>query len=144
MLNSVNLMGRLVRDPELKYTNSGLAVLNFTLACDNGRKGEDKTAYFIDCVAWRKTAELVSEWCAKGRLLVVSGQLTTSSYKDQDGKNRKKCEVLVNSISFCDYKDKDSGGSSGGAARHGGCQQQPESQEYFGDQIEFSEEDIPF
>jgi single-strand DNA-binding protein len=106
-------MGRLVRDPELRRTGSGLAVANFTVAVDRDRSGQDgnKETDFIDCVAWRSTAEFISKYFNKGRMIVVSGRLQITSYTDKDGNKRKKAEVVADNCYFGDSKkDAESAG----------------------------------
>lgn len=103
MLNHIYIMGRLTRDPELRRTQGGLAVASFTLAVDrdfgNKETGE-KDVDFIDCVAWRQTAEFVSKYFAKGQMAVVSGRLQIRPWTDKDGNNRRSAEVVVDSIYF--------------------------------------------
>lgn len=107
MLNHIVLMGRLTRDPELRRTQSGLAVASFTLAVDrdfaNQQTGERETD-FIDVVAWRSTAEFVSKYFTKGRMAVVSGRLQLRSYTDRDGNKRKASEVVADNVYFGDSK----------------------------------------
>ncbi len=106
MLNSVTLMGRLTRDPEMKHTQSGIAVVSFTLAVDRDFKSSDggKQTDFIDCTAWRNTAEFVSKYFTKGKMAAVSGKLQIREWTDKDGKNRRSAEVVVDSIYFGDSK----------------------------------------
>ena len=106
MLNKVSVMGRLVRDPELRRTNSGTAVASFTIACDRDFKsdGGEREADFIECVAWRNTAEFVSKYFAKGRMAVVSGRLQTRNWTDKEGNKRKATEIVAESVYFCDSK----------------------------------------
>ena len=123
MLNHVVLMGRLTRDPELRRTGSGIAVANFSIACDrdfSGKNGGEKETDFFDCTAWRNTGEFISKYFTKGRMIVVSGRLQTSSYTDKDGNKRRKVEVVADNAYFGDgKKDADTatsyGNSSGGA-----------------------------
>ena len=107
MLNSIVLMGRLVADPELRSTTSGVAVCSFTVAVDrdfSGRNGAEKQTDFIDVVAWRQTAEFVSRYFAKGRMIVVQGSLQSSKYQDRDGNNRTRWEVQANNVYFGDSR----------------------------------------
>ena len=106
MLNKAIVMGRLVRDPELRRTNSGTAVASFTIACDRDFKsdGGDREADFIECVAWRNTAEFVSKYFAKGRMAVVSGRLQTRNWTDKEGNKRKATEIVAESVYFGDSK----------------------------------------
>ena len=102
MLNKITIMGRLTRDPELRRTQSGVAVTGFTLAVD--RDFGDKETDFIDCVAWKNTAEFVSKYFAKGRMAIVSGRLQMREWEDKDGKKRKTAEVVADSVYFGDSK----------------------------------------
>jgi single-strand DNA-binding protein len=102
VLNSVVLVGRLTRDPELRYTPSGVAVCNFTLAVDRpftNQQGERETD-FIDIVVWRQQAENVSQHLSKGRLAAVQGRLQIRSYETQDGQRRRVAEVVADSVRF--------------------------------------------
>ena len=117
MLNHITIMGRLVRDPELRRTGSGVAVASFTVAVDRdfgGRDGGEKETDFIDCVAWRNTAEYVSKYFTKGRMIVVSGRLQIRSWTDKDGNKRRTAEVVADNCYFGDSKRDAEGGSYGG------------------------------
>ncbi len=106
MLNRVVLIGRLTRDPELRYLPSGQPVATFTLAVDrpfSGPQGERK-ADFIPVVAWRKLAEQVSQHLAKGRLVAVDGRLQIREYETQDGQRRRAVEVVADHVRFLDRK----------------------------------------
>lgn len=102
MLNRVILMGRLVGDPELKTTNSGVSVCSFRIAVDRSyvKNGEQRQADFFDIVAWRSSAEFVCKHFAKGSLIAVDGQLQTRQYQTKDGSNRSTVEVVADSLSF--------------------------------------------
>ena len=106
MLNSITIMGRLTRDVELRHTQSGTPVASFTLAVDRDFKSKDgvKETDFIDCMAWRNTAEFISKYFSKGKMAVVSGRLQIREWTDKDGKNRRSAEVVVDSIYFGDSK----------------------------------------
>ena len=116
MLNHITIMGRLTRDPEMRSTQSGVAVASFTLAVDRdfgGRDGGEKQTDFIDCTAWRHTAEFVSKYFSKGRMAVVSGRLQIDNYTDNDGNKRKAAKVIADNIYFGDSKkDGTAGGQS--------------------------------
>lgn len=116
MLNTVIIMGRLTRDPEMRTTQSGVAVASFTLAVDRdfgGKDGGEKQTDFIDCTAWRHTAEFVSKYFSKGRMAVVSGRLQIDNYTDNDGNKRKSAKVVADNIYFGDSKkDGATGGQS--------------------------------
>ena len=108
MLNQIVIMGRMVRDPELRYTQSGTAVTSFTLAVDRDMKNKEtgeKVTDFIDCVAWRNTAEFAANYFSKGRMAVVEGRLQIRDWTDKDGNKRKSAEVLVGSLYFGDSKN---------------------------------------
>lgn len=101
MLNHITIMGRLTRDPELRYTQSQTPVASFTLAVDRdfgGRDGGEKQTDFIDCVAWRSTAEFVSKYFAKGSMAVVSGRLQIRDWTDREGGKRRSAEVVVDNM----------------------------------------------
>lgn len=100
-------MGRLVRDPELRRTGSGIAVASFTLAVDRDfgpKDGGEKECDFIDCVAWRNTGEFVSKYFTKGRMAVVSGRLQIRKWQDKEGNNRYSAEVVADNVYFGDSK----------------------------------------
>lgn len=106
MLNHITIMGRMVRDPELRYTQSNTPVANFTLAVDRDYQsgGSEKQTDFIDCVAWRSTGEFVSKYFRKGSMAVVSGRLQMTNYTDKDGNKRTKAEVVAENIYFGESK----------------------------------------
>lgn len=103
-MNNVILMGRLTKDPELKTTQSGLSFCRFTVAVDRYSKdGEDKTD-FINCVAWRKTAEFIDNYFSKGQRIALAGSIQTGSYTDKDGRTVYTTDVLVDKAEFCESK----------------------------------------
>lgn len=114
MLNHIDLMGLLTRDPELRRTANGIAVTSFTVAVDrdfpNKESGEKETD-FIDCVAWRQTGEFVSKYFTKGSMAVVTGRLTIRSWQDKDGNKRKSAEVVADSVYFGSSKKESSSGT---------------------------------
>lgn len=122
MLNHVVIIGRLTRDPELRRTGNGTPVTGFTVAVDRdfSPKGEEKETDFIDCVAWRNTAEFVSKYFAKGRMIVVSGRLTQRKFTDKDGNKRQVHEIVADNCYFGDSKKDDSSGGYGYNAPSGG------------------------
>ena len=109
MLNHIVIMGRLTRDPELRKTNSGTSVASFTVAVDRDRapEGQEKETDFIDCVAWRGTAEFVDKYFKKGRMIVVSGRLQLRDWTDKDGNKRRSAEIVADSCYFGDSKKED-------------------------------------
>lgn len=102
MLNHVALQGRLTRDPELRRTQNGVPVTSFSLAV-NGRKDD---TVFVDCVAWRGTAETICQYLGKGRMIIVEGGLQSREWDDKDGNRRKSLEVNVSQFHFCDKKEE--------------------------------------
>ena len=107
MLNHITIMGRLTRDPELRYTQSQTPVASFTLAVDRdfgGRDGGEKQTDFIDCVAWRQTAEFVSKYFRKGSMIVLCGSLQSRKWQDKDGNNRISWEIQNAHAEFCGGK----------------------------------------
>ena len=106
MLNPIVTMGRLVRDPELRHTQSGIPVCSFTVACDRDYKDAngDKATDFIDIVAWRNTAEFVSKYLSKGRTALVAGRFQLREWTDREGNKRRSAEILANSVYFGDSR----------------------------------------
>lgn len=105
MINRVILIGRLTRDPELRSTTSGKSVANFSIAVD--RHGKDDDADFFRVTAWGKTADFVSNYLDKGRLVAIDGRLQSRKFQDKDGNNRETVEVVADSVQSLDYKDRD-------------------------------------
>ena len=137
MLNHIVIMGRLTRDPELRRTQSGVAVASFTLAVDRDFTGKDgeKETDFIDCVAWRGTGEFVSKYFTKGRMACVSGSLQLRNWTDKDGNNRRQAEVNASNVYFADSKNAaDSDGSRLTAA--------PAANDFA--QIDIDDDELPF
>lgn len=110
MLNRIIIMGRLVRDPELKRTQSGTAVTSLTIACERAHKDTNgnRETDFIDVVAWRNTAEFASKYFSKGRNAVVEGRLQVRSWTDKDGNKRRTAEILADNLYFADSRFSDS------------------------------------
>ena len=118
-LNIITIMGRLARDPEIRTTQSGVSVCNFTVAVDRDYKnGDEKVTDWIDCVAWRGTAEFVQKYMSKGRMVVVSGSLQSRKWQDKEGNNRTSWEVQAQNVYFADSK-KDGNGQSAPSAPTG-------------------------
>ena len=115
MLNHIVLMGRLTRDPELRYTQSQIPVASFTLAVDRDFGGERQTD-FIDIVAWRSTAEFVSKYFTKGSMAAVSGRLQIRDWTDREGGKRRSAEVVADNVYFGESKRRDGGDTSRPAA----------------------------
>jgi single-strand DNA-binding protein len=110
-LNYSVLMGRLVRDPELRRTNTGKAVVSFTIAVDNF--GKDSGASFIPCVAWEKTGEFVNNYFVKGSPIIVEGRLASRQYEAKDGKKQTVLELVVTQAHFCGKKEENNSGYVG-------------------------------
>ena len=115
MLNKIFIMGRLTRDPELRRTQSGIAVTSFSLAVDRDFKTQsgEKETDFIDVVAWRSTAEFAAKYFTKGRMAIVEGRLQIRPWTDKEGNSRRSAEVVADNIYFGDSK-RDSAGDMGG------------------------------
>ncbi len=151
MLNKIFLMGRLVKDPELRHTQSGVAVATFTLAVDRdvgAKDGQEKQTDFIDIVAWRHTAEFVSRYFAKGRMAVVEGRLQIRPWEDRDGNKRRSTEVIVDNIYFGDSRRSGGeDGSYGGSYTSASSDRQgytaPQTGPDYGG-FELEENDLPF
>ena len=126
-LNKVVLIGRLTKDPDLRFTPNGVAVAKFTLAVDRAFSKEKETD-FIPCVVWRKQAENCAEYIGKGSLVAVEGRIQVRSYDAKDGQRRWATEVIADNVRFLDKR---------------GQQQQGQIAQ-MGQEVEFSEEDIPF
>ena len=138
-MNKVILMGRLAKDVELRYTQTGKAVATFTLAVDR-KKGENApanapTADFIPCVAWDKLAEIADNYLSKGRQALVEGHIQVRSYKAKDGSNRYTTEIILEKMEFVGSKS-DNENSAGSQGNYG--------QQGFGFGNGGSDEDIPF
>ena len=111
MLNDVKLMGRLTRDPELRRTPQGTSVASFTLAVDRDyadKNSGERATDFIDCIAWRSTAEFLSKYFSKGQMAVISGRLQVRDWTDKDGNKRRSTEVITEQVYFGEGK-KDQG-----------------------------------
>lgn len=130
VLNSVILIGRLTKDPELRYTPNGTAVASFTLAVGRARpnqQGERETD-FIPIVVWQKQAENCANYIGKGSLVAVEGRLQVRTYDGKDGQRRWVTEVVAENVRFLDKRD--AGGAQGISS--------------LGSEVEFNDDDIPF
>lgn len=170
MINRVVLVGRLTRDPDLRYTASGVAVANFTVAANRPFKNAqgEQEADFVDCVIWRKPAENLATYMKKGGLLGVEGRIQTRNYEGQDGKRVYVTEVLADSVQFLESRGSSQQRTSpGGYGQNDAYQAQPQAQPNFqqqqqqpqaqvqeqtqndpfkqdGKQIDISDDDLPF
>jgi len=107
VLNKVILIGRLGKDPELRYTPNGVAVCNFSLAVERSFKNQngEREVDWIDIVVWRKQAENCANYLGKGRLVAVEGRLQIRSYETNEGQKRRVAEVVANNVRFLEYSD---------------------------------------
>ena len=133
-LNKVILAGRLTADPELKTTPSGLSVTSFTVAVDR-RFGKEKQTDFINCVAWRSTAEFITKYFSKGNSICVCGSIQTRNYTDKNGNKRTAVEVVAEEATFCESKKNTAEGAEMPEAEH---YTQPEAY------AEADDSDLPF
>lgn len=106
MINNATLMGRLTADPELRTTPNGVSVTPFTVAVDRkyAPSGQERQTDFIDCVAWRQTADFITRYFHKGDLIAIEGEIQTRNFEDKNGNKRKAVEVVVSNVSFCGGK----------------------------------------
>lgn len=128
MLNHIAIMGRFVRDPELQHTAAGISVARFTVACDRDFKNKEtgsRDVDFVDCTAWRNTAEFVCNHFSKGRMAVVEGRLQIDNWTDKEGNKRRSSTVLVSSIYFADSKPKEGGGANSTPSANSGNYSEP-------------------
>lgn len=113
MLNHITIMGRLVRDPEKRSTQSGVSVASFTVAVDRDFKnGDERVTDYIDCTAWRGQADFIAKYFSKGRMIVVDGALNSRKWTDKDGNNRVSWEIQAQNVYFGDSKRNDDGQQS--------------------------------
>ncbi len=112
MFNKIFLMGRLTRDPELRTTQSGISNVRFSIAVDRNysKQGEEKTTDFFDVTAFRQTAEFVSKYFSKGRMILVEGSIQNNNYTDQQGIKHYSTAIIAERVSFCGDKSNSSGG----------------------------------
>jgi len=137
LLNRVILIGRLTQDPELRYTQNGTAVTNFTVAVN--RKFKRDEADFIPVVVWNKAAENCANYLGKGRLVGVDGRLQIRSYETQDGQKRKVTEVIAEDVRFL---DKSGTSSSTNSAYSGGAKKANDEWGKLGREVDLSDIDI--
>ena len=142
-MNKAILLGRLTKDPEIKYTQSGKAVASFTLAVDRRKSASgEKQADFISCVAWEKTAETIGNYCGKGQQIAVEGRIQSRSYDAQDGSKRYVTEVVASDIEFAGSRPQGAGAPGTPMQSSAPSHQPPAGQESFGPSI--PDEEIPF
>ena len=140
MLNRVILIGRLTKDPEMRYTPAGVAVTQFTLAVDRPvAAGKDKEADFINIVTWRQLAETCANYLRKGRLTAVEGRIQVRNYDNNEGKRVYVTEVIADNVRFLESSGSGSGSQASGQQR---AQQDPFVDD--GRPIDISDDDLPF
>jgi len=139
VLNRVCLEGRLTKDPELRYSPSGVAVTNFTLAVDRKFKNAqgEKETDFIPCVTFKQLAEHCANYLAKGKLASVDGRIQVRTYNDKDGQKRWVTEIIADEVNFLSPKDSNDGNNSSGRSANQG------SQRSYGHEVNL-DDDIPF
>ncbi|WP_054943611.1 single-stranded DNA-binding protein [Paenibacillus ihuae] len=154
MLNRVILIGRLTRDPELRYTPAGVAVTQFTLAVDrqfSGGEGREREADFIPIVTWRQLAETCANYLKKGRLAAVEGRIQVRNYENNEGKRVYVTEIIADNVRFLESGNRESGSGNGaGASRNGSSggnrPGQGGNDPFYGEgrPIDIGEDDLPF
>lgn len=138
MINNVTLVGRLTRDPELRYTTSNVAVATFNLAVNRNFKGAngEREADFINCMIWRKQAELFAEWCKKGNLVGITGRIQTRSYDNQQGKRVYVTEVVAETFQLLEKRDN--------SANQSNIEEQMPASFGATNPLDISDDDMPF
>lgn len=139
-LNQVILCGRLVRDPDMRATQSGVSVTNFSIAVERDfNKGDNKESDFISCIAWRNTAEFIAKHFTKGSAICVTGAIRTSNYTDKDGKKVYKTDVEVREAKFVEPKNS---GGNGGGNKGGDSYAKPSAPKF--EEVDEDDESLPF
>ena len=144
-MNKIMLIGRLVKDPDLRYTQGGTAVANFTLAVNRrfANQSGEREADFINCQAWQKTAEFIAQWFGKGQQMALEGRLQVRSYDGNDGQKRWVTEVVAEQIEFVGSKGNGSNSNNAsGNSGAGGYGAEPELG--WGQDVPFDDNDLPF
>lgn len=138
MINNVTLVGRLTRDPELRYTTSNVAVATFNLAVNSNFKGAngEREADFINCMIWRKQAELFAEWCKKGNLVGITGRIQTRSYDNQQGQRVYVTEVVAETFQLLEKRDN--------SANQSNIEEQMPASFGTTNPLDISDDDMPF
>ncbi|MFB1100867.1 single-stranded DNA-binding protein [Terribacillus sp. JSM ZJ617] len=156
MLNRVVLVGRLTKDPDLRYTPNGVAVANFTLAVNRPFKNQsgESEADFINCVVWRKPAENLANYMSKGSLVGVDGRVQTRSFDNQEGNRVYVTEIVADSVQFLESKGGSGGtnqsnnsnynNSGGQSSSNNSNQNDRDPFKDKGEPIEISDDDLPF
>lgn len=138
MINNVSLVGRLTRDPELRYTPSNIAITTFNLAVNRNFKGAngEREADFINCMIWRKQAELLAEWCKKGNLVGITGRIQTRIYDNQQGQRVYVTEVVADTFQLLEKRDN--------SANQSNIEEQMPASFGATNPLDISDDDMPF
>ena len=146
MINRVVIVGRLTRDPELRTTPSGVSVITFSLAFDNKTRNADGTTgtSFINCTAWRQSAELISKYCKKGSQVGIDGSLQERRFQRRDGTNASTMEIQVDSVTLLGSKNPSTSQPQENAANNAYVQDsEPDDIDLLGGD-DFADDDVPF
>lgn len=144
-INNVTLVGRLTKDPDLRYTPNGVAVATFTVAVN--RPYKDNQADFINCVVWKKPAENVANYTKKGSLVGVTGMIQTRNYENKQGQRVFVTEVLATNVRFLEKRQDQGGQQQSSPYQNQGQQSNPYQSDPFADDgqpVNISDEDLPF
>lgn len=146
MLNRVVIVGRLTKDPDLRYTPSGVAVANFTVAVNRPFSNQqgNREVDFINCVIWRKQAENLANYMNKGSMVGVDGRIQTRSFDGQDGKRVFITEIVAESVQFLENKSSEGSKSSHQQHSNTGQHQTNKGLEHEGEPVNLEDDDLPF
>lgn len=146
-MNRVVLVGRITKDPDLRYTSSQIAVVSFTIAVNRTyqKQNGEREADFINCVVWRTQAENLAKFVKKGQLIGVDGRIQTRTY-EQDGQTRYVTEVLCDQITFLEPKSSSNSNSNNEFNKNNDVKNEPEEDDFYKstEKLNISEEDLPF
>lgn len=145
MLNIAIIMGRLTADPELRSTPNGVSVCSFSVAVDRNysKSGTERQTDFINCVAWRQTAEFISKYFRKGSMIAINGSIQQRSYTDKDGNKRYAFEIVVDNANFCGSKAESGTGNFNAPANNAPASFSNVDTGDF-EEISMSDDDLPF
>ena len=140
-MNNATLIGRLTADPEIKRTQSGTAMVRFSIAVDRAytKQGEEKQADFINCVAWDKKAEFICKYFSKGQKIALTGSIRTGSYTDKDGNKRNTFDVWLDNVEFCESRKGETSTEA-----HTQEPQKPVESRKPQEPIQYDDNDLPF
>lgn len=143
MLNIAVIMGRLTADPELRTTGTGISVCSFSVAVDRRfSSGGERQTDFINCVAWRQTAEFISRYFHKGSMIAINGSIQQRQYTDKDGNKRNAFEIVVDNANFCGSKAESGTGSSSASQQAPASFSNADTGDF--QEISMSDDDLPF